>query len=145
MLLKIFYNRILWVSILSGIIAQFIKFFIYWVKYRRPDFSWLFSTGGMPSSHTASVMTLSTLCGFYKGFDSVLFGVTLYFSLIIMYDAAGLRRAAGLQAKVLNKILKEIGQKKNIFPMRLKEFLGHTRLEVFVGALLGIAIGVLFR
>ena len=138
----IFTNKYLIAPLLTGIFAQFIKFILYWIKYKKPDFSWLVSTGGMPSSHSAAVMCLSTITGIEQGFKSPLFGITLYFSLIIMYDATGLRRAAGEQAKILNKILDEFGEEKTIHEERLKEFLGHTPIEVLMGAILGILAGI---
>ena len=97
-------------------------------------------TGGMPSSHAASVSALSTCVGLREGVGSVLFGVVLFFSLIVMYDAAGLRRAAGRQATLLNRILHEHLQLPGPPYERLKELLGHTPIEVLVGA----AIGILF-
>lgn len=92
----------------------------------------------MPSSHAASVAALSTAVGLNEGFRSTLFGVTLFFSLIVMYDAAGLRRAAGHHAAVLNRLIEEHFRDQSE-TQRLMELLGHTPLEVLVGALLGVA------
>ncbi len=92
----------------------------------------------MPSSHAASVAALSTCVGLNEGFRSSLFGATLFFSLIVMYDAAGLRRAAGRHASVLNRLIEEHFQDQKD-TQRLMELLGHTPLEVLVGALLGVA------
>ncbi len=144
MLLKIFKNDIFWITLFTAFFVQILKFLIYWVKNRKPNLEWLFTTGGMPSSHSASVMCLSTMVGMRKGFDSLIFGVTFYFSLIIMYDAAGLRRAAGEQAKIINTLIKEFGKGKGIGNKNLKELLGHTPIEVLTGAILGIIIGVIF-
>ncbi len=99
-------------------------------------------TGGMPSSHAAAVSALSTAVGLREGFATTLFGVTLYFSLIVMYDAAGLRQAAGRQAVILNRLIEEHFQRPEKDAQRLIELLGHTPLEVFVGALLGVASAV---
>lgn len=96
-------------------------------------------TGGMPSSHAASVSALSTAVGLLHGFGSLLFGVTLYFSLIVMYDAAGLRRAAGRHAVILNRLIDEHFRHSEADTHRLMELLGHTPLEVLVGAVLGVA------
>ena len=96
-------------------------------------------TGGMPSSHAAAVAALSTAVGLKEGFATTLFSVTLYFSLIVMYDAAGLRRAAGRQAEVLNRLIDEHFQHAGAQTQRLMELLGHTPLEVLVGAVLGVA------
>lgn len=96
-------------------------------------------TGGMPSSHAAAVSALSTAVGLKEGFGTTLFGVTLYFSLIVMYDAAGLRQAAGRQAVILNRLIDEHFEHREKETHRLMELLGHTPLEVFVGAVLGVA------
>ena len=96
-------------------------------------------TGGMPSSHSAAVAALSTAVGLQEGFRSALFGVTLYFSLIVMYDAAGLRRAAGRQARVLNRLIESHFQHPADDTQKLMELLGHTPFEVFMGALVGVA------
>ncbi len=144
MLIKFLKNDVFWITLLTGFFAQVLKFIIYWIKDKKPNLEWLFTTGGMPSSHSASVMCLSTMVGIRQGFDSILFGITLYFSLIIMYDAAGLRRAAGEQASIINALIKEVGEGKGIENKRLKELLGHTPIEVLTGATLGIIIGAIF-
>jgi len=95
-------------------------------------------TGGMPSSHAAAVAALSTAVGLKEGFATTLFGVTLYFSLIVMYDAAGLRQAAGRQAAILNRLIDEHFEHPEKNTHRLMELLGHTPLEVLVGATLGV-------
>ncbi len=136
-------NRILWVPLLTCILAQIFKFFLYYLKEGNPDVRWLIRTGGMPSSHSAMVMALSTMVGLKEGFSSAVFGATLIFSLIIMYDAAGIRRAAGKQAEVINKMIEELHIDHRIREERLRELLGHTPLEVLVGALMGIALAVL--
>jgi hypothetical protein len=102
-------------------------------------------TGGMPSSHAASVAALSTSVGIQQGFRSVLFGVTLYFSLVIMYDAAGLRRAAGRQAMILNRLIENHFKHAEEGTHRLMELLGHTPLEVFVGAVLGVISALIWH
>lgn len=137
-------NRYFWVPLLTGFFAQLLKALLFAIQRRRFDFRWLITTGGMPSSHSASVMALSTLVGLREGWDSPLFGVTLYFSVIVMYDAAGLRRAAGKQAAVLNRIVDELSRTHAVPQERLMELLGHTPMEVLVGALLGVVVGVLF-
>jgi hypothetical protein len=102
-------------------------------------------TGGMPSSHAASVAALTTSVGLRDGFSSTLFCVTLYFSLVVMYDAAGLRRAAGRHAAVLNRLIDEHFRHPEAQTQRLMELLGHTPLEVLVGALLGVAYVLVLR
>ena len=102
-------------------------------------------TGGMPSSHSASVAALSTAVGLQEGYGSALFAVTLYFSLIVMYDAAGLRRAAGKQAAVLNRLIERHFQHPQDDTQRLMELLGHTPFEVLVGGLLGVLSALLWN
>lgn len=131
-------------AILSGlfgaIIAQIIKFCIFTIKSRRINFKIFTTTGGMPSSHSAGVMGLATSVGIISGYDSISFAIALGFAIVTMYDAAGVRRAAGKTAACLNRMMEDyykhdvqaIGEK-------LKELLGHTPFEVYMGALLGIA------
>ena len=124
-----------------SLLVQAYKFISHWVVTGRPHLARLFQTGGMPSSHSAAVGALSTAVFLQEGPGSVLFGVTLFFSLIVMYDAAGLRRAAGLQATILNRLLEE-HQDRKLREQRLLELIGHTPFEVFVGAALGIAFAL---
>jgi uncharacterized protein len=107
--------------------------------HRRWNFRRFVETGGMPSAHSAAVSALSMAVGMRSGFNSVLFAVTLYFSLIVMYDAAGLRRAAGRQAAILNRLMHEHFVEAEADRHRLMELLGHTPLQVLVGAILGVA------
>lgn len=143
--MEILKNKIFIVPLLTGLAVQIYKFIHRWVRNGRPDFRLLFETGGMPSSHSASVMALTTLVGFREGFGSSIFGVTLFISLIIMYDAAGLRRSAGMQAAVINRLVEELEFNHRLRIERLKELLGHTPLEVFVGAFIGILAGIIFK
>lgn len=110
------------------------------VKERKLDLYRFVGSGGMPSSHSAMVMGLSTAIGLKTGWDSLEYAVVLIFSLIIMYDAAGVRRAVGKQAMILNQMIKDKQQNKQIEERQLKELVGHTPIEVFAGAILGIAI-----
>ncbi len=102
-------------------------------------------TGGMPSSHSAAVAALSTSVGLENGFGSLLFGVTLYFSLVVMYDAAGLRRAAGRQAVILNRLIDEHFRFPERETQKLMELLGHTPFEVLVGALIGVGSALIWH
>ena len=122
----------------AAIVAQLLKFIGHFLKTKKVDFQVLATTGGMPSSHTAGVISLSTTVGFICGFDSVEFAIALGYSLVVMYDAAGLRRATGKIAACLNKMREDFYANGQVPTERLKELLGHTPLEVFVGALLGI-------
>lgn len=103
----------------------------------------IMGAGGMPSSHSAVVTSLAVLIGKENGFDSGLFALSVVFAFVVMYDAAGVRRAAGKQAAVLNKILATPGMTSVEVQERLVEFLGHTPVQVFVGAAIGIVVGVL--
>ncbi len=111
-------------------------------RNRRLDFRWLVDTGGMPSSHSAFATALATAVGLEFGFGSGLFAVAVAFAVVVMADAAGLRRAAGKQAEILNQIVNEIYTEGRVHQERLKEFLGHTPVEVFVGALLGVLMAL---
>ncbi len=113
-------------------------------RTRRWNLRRFVETGGMPSSHSASVAALSTAVGLWHGFNTALFSVTLYFGLIVMYDAAGLRRAAGRQASVLNRLIERHFQDSERETQKLMELLGHTPFEVFVGAILGIGSAFLW-
>ena len=125
-------------ALACGFLVQLSKVLTYLVREKKINVRRLVETGGMPSSHAASVAALSTCVGLREGVNSVLFGVVVYFSLTVMYDAAGLRRAAGRQATLLNRILYEHLQLPGTAQERLRELLGHTPLEVFVGALIGV-------
>lgn len=140
-LTQIFSNKILWTSIFACFLAQFIKIFT--GKEKRIEFSRILMSGGMPSSHSSFVTSLSTLVGIYNGFDSVEFAICVVFALIVMYDASGVRRAVGKQAAILNKIVGDLQHKKHIEHETLKELVGHTPKEVIIGALLGIAVGII--
>ena len=131
-------------GVASAFFAQVIKFILFTVKSRRVNFKIFSTTGGMPSSHSAGVMGLSTIVGILQGFDSILFAVSLGFSL--MYDAAGLRRAAGKTAACLNKMMEDFYHHDlQSVGGKLKELLGHTPFEVFVGAIFGICFAYLFH
>ena len=111
------------------------------VKERKFNFKRLLGAGGMPSSHSAVVCSLATLIGRNEGFDSAIFGLSVIMALVVMYDAAGVRRAAGKQAKILNKIINTPGLAIETVQEKLVEVLGHTPIEVFVGAVVGIIVG----
>ena len=124
----------------SGIItAQIIKCFVFLIIKRKIDVRLFTTTGGMPSSHSAGVMGLSTAVGLINGFHSIEFAIAIGFACIVMYDAAGVRRAAGKQAACLNRIIMDI-YKQDLAEAggKLKELLGHTPMQVFVGALYGV-------
>lgn len=131
---------------LSGLSAQLIKFVATMFRHRRIDFHVLVSTGGMPSSHSATMSSMATSVGLVSGWLSVDFAIALGVALVVMYDAAGLRRAAGRMAGVLNHMMEEMYRNHpEMIPERLRELLGHTPFEVFVGALFGIVWSVVMH
>ncbi len=113
------------------------------IKTKKFNFKKIMQAGGMPSSHTAVVVSLTTMVGKSEGITSPIFGVSLIFAFIVMYDAAGVRRAAGKQAKILNKIVNTPGLTGVEVSEKLVEVLGHTPIQVFVGALIGVIVGLL--
>ena len=128
-----------------GFLVQAYKGIAHYFAHGRWNLRRFVGTGGMPSSHAATVAALSTAVGLKSGFSSTIFGVTLYFSLIVMYDAAGLRQAAGRQAAILNRLIDEHFEHPERDTHRLMELLGHTPLEVLVGAVLGVASALLWH
>ena len=137
--------EVLFSGIFAAFSAQALKVLFYFFAHRKLNFKIFTTTGGMPSSHTAGVIALSASAGLVEGFNSVVFAVSMGFAIVVMQDAAGLRRAAGKTAATLNRLVKEITEQKNeITPhVALKELLGHTPLEVFCGAIYGIFIACL--
>lgn len=114
------------------------------VVTKKFNFKRILQTGGMPSSHSAVVVSLTTMIAKEEGITSPLFGIALIFSFIVMYDAAGVRRAAGKQAKLLNRIIETPGLTGVEVSERLVEVLGHTPIQVFVGAFIGFLVGMIF-
>jgi len=139
-LLKIWANRVLLSSLTAWFIAQSLKICLSLYKDKKLDLTRFVGSGGMPSSHTSFVTALATSVGKINGWDSSSFAIALCFALVVMYDAAGVRRAAGNQAKVLNIIIEDISQHKPLGEEKLKELIGHTPKEVLAGAILGIII-----
>jgi len=138
-----FQNAILWTSVAAWIIAQSIKVALGVFREKKFNFRWFVGTGGMPSSHAAGVSALATSIGVTYGFDSVLFAITLIFTSIVLFDAQGVRLSAGRQAEILNKMLDDIYWKKKLDEDKLKEFIGHTPIEVWAGTALGILVSLL--
>ena len=134
-----------WIALIVGLLVQAYKGFAAFVTSGRWNLRRFVETGGMPSAHSAAVAALSTAVGLQEGFSSAVFGVTLYFSLIVMYDAAGLRRAAGRQARVLNRLIERHFQHPEDDTQKLMELLGHTPFEVLIGAMLGAFSALLWN
>ncbi|MCB9757572.1 MAG: divergent PAP2 family protein [Candidatus Omnitrophica bacterium] len=137
-------HKILFITLVVWAITQTIKVALGVIVERRFDFRWFIGTGGMPSSHAAGVTALAVLCGLNVGFNSVAFALASVFALVTMFDAQGVRRATGHQAEVLNKIVDDIYRHGNIEVNRLKELIGHTPFQVFVGSLIGFLLAVIF-
>ena len=136
-------NKYLYVPLLLWFCIQVFKVICDLVKTKKFNFKRIMGAGGMPSSHTAVVTSLAMLVGKSEGFDSAMFAVALVFAMVVMYDAAGVRRAAGKQAHLLNKIVETPGLTGVEVQERLVEVLGHTPLQVIVGAAIGIIVGIL--
>lgn len=132
--------------LLANFLAQFWKYLMDRRRHGESNLSVLFSTGGMPSSHSSTVTALGTSVGLVAGWESPAFAVAACFAFITMFDAAGLRRSASLQAMALNQIIRELlAPDHNLNRRKLKELLGHTPLEVMVGATLGVAVALALR
>jgi len=136
-------NSILTASLLAWGLAQVSKFFVWRLQRGKFDLRLLVSAGGMPSSHSALVSALATSVGLQEGFSSSAFAISFVLAMIVMYDATGVRRAASIQAHILNQILEELFKGHPISEKRLRELLGHTPMEVVVGALMGIVVSLI--
>jgi len=135
-------NKIFMTTLSAWVIAQTIKVTIGVVRQKKFDFRWFVGTGGMPSSHAAGASCLATAMGLEYGFNSAYFALAASFAIVVMFDAQGVRRAAGRQARILNKITDDIYWQGRIDDGRLRELVGHTPIEVIVGFLLGILIAL---
>jgi uncharacterized protein len=139
-------NRVLLVALVACLIAQALKLVIELVKNRKLNVNVLVNTGGMPSAHSALVTALAAGIGQTAGWASPEFAIAVVFAIIVMYDAAGVRQAAGKQARILNQMIDELFREHPEFHEdRLKELLGHTPVQVIVGSALGITISWLAR
>ncbi len=140
---EFFTNQILGTSVIAWAVAQVLKIVIELIKYKKSSIVRLVGSGGMPSSHSSTVTSLATAVGLHLGFDSASFAMSFIFAFIVMYDAAGVRRAVGEQARILNEMIEDASKGKAVdMQVKLKELIGHTKKEVLVGAMLGIAIAV---
>ena len=139
------YAPALTIALTTLLSAQLLKFLGTWLVGRRVDFTRLTGMGGMPSAHAASVSALSASVGLERGWDSTEFGVVAFISLLIIYDATGIRQAASRQAQLLNQMLDDLKKQPSIRGERLVERLGHTYAEVFVGTLYGVLVALLLH
>ncbi len=136
----IIHNQVFQVAFMSWFLAQFGKVVVTLVMDKKLNLYRMIGSGGMPSSHSGFVTGLTTAVGLTSGFDTPIFAVSLVLALVVMYDASGVRRAVGMQAMLLNRIIEDLYENKPIDHERLKELVGHTPIEVFFGAALGIFI-----
>lgn len=145
-LMDIFQNRILLTGCVAWVCSQTLKLVIYLIINKRLDWERLFGDGGMPSSHSATVTAVAVSAGLLVGWDSPVFAVAAILALVVMHDARGVRQETGKQARVINSMLElfESMGRGDLTPEEtLKEFVGHTRRQVLVGALLGAAVALI--
>lgn len=135
-------SKIFLTTLLAWLTAQILKVGFGMFREKRFNFRWIFLTGGMPSAHASGVTALTLSIGLKVGFDSPLFIVCLIFAIITLFDAQGVRRSAGRQAAILNEVIDELYLKREIKPEKVKEFLGHTPVEVLAGVALGVLVAL---
>lgn len=138
-------NRVLWCAVAAWFVAQALKIPTYWLVEKKLDWRRFFGSGGMPSSHTAFVTSLAIMVGVVSGFDAPAFAIAVVMASIVMYDASGVRRETGVQGQVLNEIIRKVfvdGQP--ITDVELKELVGHTKLEVAGGFIVGVLTAMPF-
>ena len=135
-------NKYIYVPMILWFCIQVFKVIHDLYKTKKFNFKRILGAGGMPSSHSAVVVSITTLIGKNYGVDSAIFALSLIFALVVMYDACGVRRAAGKQAKLLNEIVNTPGLSSIEVKGKLQEALGHTPVQVFVGALIGLIAGL---
>ncbi len=145
MMRELVQNQVLIAALLGWFIAQTLKLPIHYFRYKRWSWALWFSAGGMPSSHSSLITATTLACGLYEGFDSPVFALAFAVSMVILYDAAGVRRQAGIHAQRINTLIEEFFSGHPIPQERLKEVLGHTPREVLAGMGLGIAIAVVLK
>ncbi len=142
--MDLFENQVLIVSMIAWATAQILKVVVILLVEHRLDLWRLVGAGGMPSSHSALVSALATAVALKDGVRSSQFALAVLFAAVVMYDAAGIRQAVGIQARILNRMLDEYFKHQRWNEERLRELLGHTRIEVVVGAVLGISLALLW-
>ena len=140
---KVVTNKFLYVPLIVWFCIQVYKVIYDLITTKKFNFKRIMGAGGMPSSHSAVVTTLAAMIGKSQGFDTPIFAMSVIFAMVVMYDAAGVRRAAGKQATLLNKIVQTPGLSGVQVQEKLVEVLGHTPLQVIVGATIGIVVGLL--
>jgi len=138
--------EVLTALVIANVTAQVLKTVFFALETKKFDMRMLVTTGGMPSSHSASVVAMATSVGLITDFESITFALAATIAIVVMYDSAGIRRSAGKQAAVLNQIMNDVlSEEHKIKAGRLKELLGHSPIEVIIGAMLGIFISIGLR
>ena len=139
------HNKIFLTAFFAWLLAQGTKVVTGVIREKKLNFKWFLDAGGMPSTHTATVTALSTAVGLTQGFNSPLFAITLLFTIIVLFDATGFRRAMGRQASLLNTMMDDIYVGRKVPEERVRELLGHTPVEVIAGGMIGIGMGLLLN
>ncbi len=142
---QILHNQILLTAIVSWALAQLIKIGIELIRTHRINWQLIFATGGMPSSHSSLVVALATATGLRQGFDSLLFAIATVLAFVVLYDAQGIRRQAGNQARIINRMLQNVENAGIKVDKNLKELLGHTPIQVVGGTILGIIVALIMN
>ncbi len=138
--------EVLTALVIANVLAQVLKTLIHALQQKGADLRMLFTTGGMPSSHSSSVVAMATSIGLLEGFSSISFAIACTLAIVVMYDSAGVRQAAGKQARVLNSIVQQLlSSEHTLSGAKLKELLGHSPKEVVVGAILGSLVSIGLR
>ncbi|MCD6355974.1 MAG: divergent PAP2 family protein [Anaerolineaceae bacterium] len=138
-------NKVLLAAIAAWFFGQFLKFPMEYLLNKRWDWGILLSSGGLPSSHSALVTAVALSIGYKDGFGTSLFALASAIAMIVIYDAAGVRRQAGIHAERINELMKNFFETRQFQEEYLKEMLGHTPFEVISGVLLGIIISLIFK
>jgi acid phosphatase family membrane protein YuiD len=144
MMTDLFTNSVLMTAIVAWLIGQFLKLPGYYILHRKWKWGVILSPGGLPSSHSSLITATTLSIGLYHGFNNPLFGLAIAISMIVIYDATGVRRQAGLHARVINEIMEEIFAGRPVPEKQLREVLGHTPIEAIAGILLGILIALVY-
>lgn len=137
-------NRVLWAAVAGWFAAQLVKMVRSLISTKKLDLSYMVSSGGMPSAHSALVTAMATAVARVAGLESPLFAVSAVFASVVMYDAAGVRLAVSMQARILNHMIDDFFHERGLQVKRLRELIGHSPREVLAGALVGIIIGLIF-
>ena len=144
-LLQLVSNKILIGSLSAWVVAQVLKTILYAAINKTFDIKRLFGDGGMPSGHSATVTSMAISCGLVYGFDSGIFAIAAIVAIIVMHDATGVRLETGKQAKIINELVEHLKDKRIADEEKLKEFVGHTPLQVLCGAVLGVIVAIIIN